>query len=237
MLLLLRPGPWEAFITMTDFVPTKRTQVKRLAKRGVYDRKTVYQILDEGFICHVGFVSEGHPVVIPTGYGRSGDTLYIHGSAASRMLRGAAGGIEICITVTLVDGLVLARSGFHSSMNYRSVVVFGKATMLQDPAEKAEALRTFSEHVMPGRWAEIRPPSPQELSGTIVLAVPLQEASAKVRTGPPLDDEEDYALPVWAGVLPLRVASGEPLADPRMNQPTAVPDYVRTYSRGNNGRG
>ena len=224
---------------MTDFVPTKRTQVKRLAKRGMYDRKTVYQILDEGFICHVGFVSERHPVVIPTGYGRSGDRLYIHGSAASRMLRGAATGIEICITVTLLDGLVLSRSGFHSSMNYRSVVVFGKATMLQDPGEKAEALRTFSEHVMPGRWADIRPPSPQELSGTIVLAVPLQEVSAKVRTGPPLDDQEDYALPVWAGVLPLKVLVGEPIADPRMNPSLALalPDYVRAYRKGSNGRG
>ena len=186
---------------MTDFTPTERTQVHRLPKRGVYEREAVYRILDEGLVCHVGFVADGKPVVIPIGYGRHGDTLYLHGSPASRMFRALGKGADMCITVTLVDGLVLARSAFHHSMNYRSVVIFGKATLLEDPAAKREALHVVTEHLAPGRWQEVRQPSEKELQSTAVLAIPLQEVSAKVRTGPPIDDEADYTLPVWAGVL------------------------------------
>ena len=216
---------------MADFAPTERTQVHRLPKRGVYDREAVYRILDEGLVCHVGFVADGKPVVIPTGYGRKDDTLYIHGSNASRMFRALGKGADVCITVTLVDGLVLARSAFHHSMNYRSVVIFGKATVLEDPAAKREALHVFTEHVAPGRWEEIRQPSEKELQATTVLSIPLEEVSAKVRTGPPIDDEEDYALPVWAGVLPLDLTPKTPLADPRLPTEIPVPEYVREYHR------
>ncbi len=199
-----------------EFAPTSRTQVKRLAKRAVYDKKQIEAILDEGFICHLGFTVEGQPYVIPTGYARSGDQVYVHGSAASRMLRTLGDGADFCLTVTLVDGFVLARSVFHHSMNYRSVVVLGKGRMVTDPDEKTEALRCFTNHIVPGRWEEVRQPTGQELKSTAVLALPLNEASAKVRTGPPLDDEEDYALPVWAGVVPVRTALGEPLPDARL---------------------
>jgi nitroimidazol reductase NimA-like FMN-containing flavoprotein (pyridoxamine 5'-phosphate oxidase superfamily) len=216
---------------MADFIPTERTQVHRLPKRGVYNREAVYRILDEGLVCHVGFVSDGRPVVIPTGYGRNGDTLYIHGSTASRMFRALGKGADVCITVTLVDGLVLARSAFHHSMNYRSVVIFGKASVLEDSSAKREAMRAFTEHVMPGRWDNIRKPSDRELQVTTVLAVPLEEVSAKVRTGPPIDDEEDYALPVWAGVLPLEFAPRPPIADDRLPKEIPVPEYLRKYSR------
>jgi len=216
---------------MANFTPTERTQVHRLSKRGVYDREAVYRILDEGLVCHVGFVADGKPVVIPTGYGRGGDTLYIHGSVASRMFRALGKGADLCITVTLVDGLVLARAAFDHSMNYRSVVIFGKATMLEDPAAKLEAMRLFTDHVMPGRWEEIRQPTEKELLATTVLAVPLEEVSAKVRTGPPVDDEADYALPVWAGVLPFDLTPGAPIADDRLPTEIAVPEYIRTYSR------
>ncbi len=184
-----------------------------MPKRGVYDRETVHAILDEGLVCHVGFVDGETPLVIPTAYGRQGDTLYLHGSAASRMLRGLAGGVNVCVTVTLLDGLVMARSAFHHSMNYRSVVILGKAAAVEDPAEKMEAMRIFTEHVSPGRWAKVRPPTPQELKGTAVLALKLEEVSAKVRTGPPIDDEEDLGLPVWAGVLPVRLTAGAPVVD------------------------
>jgi hypothetical protein len=216
---------------MTDFTPTERTQVHRLPKRGVYDREVVYRILDEGLVCHVGFVADGKPVVIPTGYGRAGDTLYVHGSPASRMFKALGEGVDVCITVTLVDGLVLARSAFHHSMNYRSVVVFGKATVLEDPAAKREALRVFTEHVARGRWQEVRQPSEKELKATTVLSLPLDEVSAKVRTGPPLDDEEDYSWPVWAGVLPLELAPFAPLPDDRLPKEVAVPEYVQKYDR------
>jgi hypothetical protein len=216
---------------MSDFTPTERTQVHRLPKRGVYERETVYRILDEGLVCHVGFVADGKPVVIPTGYGRKGDTLYVHGSPASRMLRTLGQGADVCITVMLLDGLVMARSAFHHSMNYRSVVIFGQATLVEDPAAKWEALHAFTEHVAPGRWQEIRQPSEKELKSTTVLAIPLKEVSAKVRTGPPIDDEEDYALPVWAGVLPLELTPTTPLPDDRLPKETPVPDYLRTYTR------
>ena len=217
---------------MSTFTPTERTQVKRLPKRGSYDRETVYKILDEAFVCHVGFVVDGQPYVIPTNFGRAGDTLYLHGSAASRMLRSLSEGIPVCVTVTLVDGLVLARSAFHHSANYRSVVVLGTARLVSDPAEKMEALRLFTEHIMKGRWDDIRQPNDQELKGTTVLAVPLEEVSAKVRTGGPIDDEEDYALPMWAGVLPLPVTPANPIPDTRLNPGTEIPAYMKSYRRG-----
>jgi uncharacterized protein len=211
--------------------PTKRTQVMRLPKRGDYSEETIYSILDAGFLCHVGFVVDGQPFVIPTGYGRNGSTLYVHGSAASRMLRTLASGVEVCVTVTLLDSLVLARSAFHHSMNYRSVVLFGTATLVESPEEKTEALRVISEQIVPGRWAEVRWPAEQELKATKVLALPITEASAKVRTGPPLDDEEDYALPMWAGILPLSVHAGTPVPDPRLPAGVTVPNYLLDYSK------
>ena len=213
------------------FTETERTKLKRLPKRGHFDRETVYGILDEGFICHVGFAPEGQPVVIPTGYARVDDKLYIHGSQASRMLRTLAGGVDVCVTVTLVDGLVLARSAFHHSMNYRSVVLFGRATLVKEREEKLAALLALSEHIVRGRWAEVREPNEQELRQTTVLSLALVEASAKIRTGPPLDAEEDYALPVWAGVLPLRLEMGEPIDDPRLPEGIDVPEYVLNYKR------
>jgi hypothetical protein len=201
---------------METYAPTERTQVRRLPKRGVYDKAQVHAILDEGRICHVGFVVDGQPFVIPTGYARSGDQIYIHGSAASRMMRASAAGVDVCATVTLVDGFVLARSAFHHSINYRSVVVLGKARLVTDPDEKREALRCFTNHVVAGRWDEVRQPAPAEMKATSVLALPLEEVSAKVRTGGPVDDEEDYSLPVWAGVVPVRAALGEPVPDGRL---------------------
>jgi uncharacterized protein len=212
-----------------DFPPTARTTLRRLPKRGSFERQTVYEILDEGFVCHVGFVSDGQPFVIPTAYGRVGDTLYLHGAKASRMLRALSAGSEVCVTVTLVDGLVLARSAFHHSINYRSVVVFGRARPVESEEEKGSALEAFTEHVMRGRWAEVRWPTPEETAATTVVALPLGEASAKVRTGPPIDDEEDYALPVWAGVLPLRVEPGAPVPDPRLPEGTPLPEYVERF--------
>jgi uncharacterized protein len=210
---------------------TPRTQVKRRAQRGNYDRAVIHQILDEGLICHVGFVVDGQPFVIPTAYGRIDEQIYIHGSPMSRMLRSLQQGIEVCITVTLLDGLVLARSAFHHSMNYRSVLIFGKAIVVEAPAEKMTALKAFTEHIIRDRWAEVRPPTPPELAGTLVLALSLAEASAKIRTGPPVDDEADYALPVWAGELPLRVIAGAPVADPRSTEGIAVPEYIQALLR------
>ncbi len=214
-----------------NFPKTERTTLKRLPKRGVYDRQLVYGILDEGFICHVGFAVDGRPFVIPTGYARVDDQLYIHGSQVSRMLRTLEQGVPVCVTVTLVDGLVLARSAFHHSVNYRSVVVFGRASMVDDREAKLAALLAFSEHVIPGRWDEVRVPSEQELKATTVLSVPLVEVSAKVRNGPPLDDEEDYALNVWAGVIPLQVVAGEPISDPRLPEGIELPPYALNYTR------
>jgi len=212
-------------------MPTARTRVVREPHRGVYDRETAYRILDEGFLCHVGFVVDGQPFVIPTSYGRRGNTLYIHGSAASRMLRQMKDGVAVCITVTLLDGLVLARSVFNHSMNYRSVVVLGKATLVDDPEEKLTALHALSEHILRGRWDDARPPHDQELKATSVLRVPIAEFSAKVRTGPPIDDEEDYSFPTWAGVLPLEMKAGEPIADSRVDPGQAVPAYIVGYTR------
>jgi nitroimidazol reductase NimA-like FMN-containing flavoprotein (pyridoxamine 5'-phosphate oxidase superfamily) len=216
---------------MSEFTPTQRTRVQRLAKRGNYDREIVYRILDEAFICHAGFVVDGQPYVIPTGYARADDKLYIHGSAASRMLRTLAEGVQICVTVTLLDGLVLARSAFHHSMNYRSVVILGTARLVEDEKEKWAALHAFTEHVVPGRRNEIRQPNERELKATTVLCLPLEEVSAKIRTGPPIDDEEDYQLPVWAGVLPLRLAPSAPVTDPRSKPEINPPEYVVNYAR------
>ena len=214
-----------------NFSQTERTTLQRLPKRGVYDREPVYKILDEGFICHVSFAVDGRPVVIPTGYARVADQLYIHGSQVSRMLRTLSTGIDVCIAVTLVDGLVLARSAFHHSINYRSVVIFGRATMVEEHEAKLAALFAFSEHVIPGRWNDVREPTDQELKATTVLSVPLEEVSAKVRTGPPIDDEEDYALGVWAGVIPLTLVAGTPVPDPRLPTQVELPPYARNYAR------
>lgn len=216
---------------MKTIPQTKRTTLKRLPKRGVFDHDSIYGILDEGFICHVGFVAEGQPFVIPTGYARVEDNIYIHGSQASRMLRNLEKGIDVCLTVTLVDGLVLARSAFHHSMNYRSVVVFGQATLVSDAEEKLEALRALSDHMIPGRWEDVRQPTDAELKMTSVLRLPLTEASAKVRVGPPLDDDEDYSLNVWAGVVPLRLVAGAPIADDRLASDIPVPTYATEYAR------
>jgi nitroimidazol reductase NimA-like FMN-containing flavoprotein (pyridoxamine 5'-phosphate oxidase superfamily) len=209
------------------YAPTERTQLKRLPKRASYDQPQIHAILDEGFLCHVGFVMDGQPYVIPTGYARSSEKLYIHGSAASRMLRTVAQGIDVCVTVTLLDGLVLARSAFHHSMNYRSVVVLGKAQLVTDPEEKWAALRCFTNHVVAGRWEQVRQPTEQEMKATTVLVLPLNEVSAKIRTGPPIDDEEDYSLPVWAGVVPVKPHFGEPFPDSRLVSGIPAPRIVR----------
>src|SRR6266851_1576703 len=216
---------------MEKLTQTARTTLKRLPQRGAFDRESINQILDEGFICHVGFAVDGQPFIIPTGFARAGDRLFIHGSQASRMLRTLGQGIEVCLTVTLIDGLVLARSAFHHSMNYRSVVVFGRATVVEEREEKFAALRALSEHMIPGRWDDVRAPNERELHLTTVLSLPLDEASAKVRTGPPLDDEEDYETDVWAGVIPLRLIGEAPLDDPRLPAEIAAPDYARRYER------
>jgi uncharacterized protein len=213
------------------FTPTERTRVVREPHRGAYDRETIYKILDEGFVCHVGFETDGQPFVIPTLYARVGDAVYFHGSAASRMLRGAAGGVPVCITVTLTDGLVLARSVFNHSMNYRSVVALGKATLVDAPAEKLEALHAFAEKILPGRWEDARHPNEKELKATSILKLPLAEISAKVRSGPVQDDEEDYALPVWAGIVPLHLRAEAPVRDERCDPAIPTPAYAANYRR------
>src|SRR5215813_6156496 len=216
---------------MEQLHQTPRTTLKRLPKRGSHERDVINAILDEGFICHVGFAVDGQPFVIPTGYARVEDKLFIHGSQASRMLRRLSEGIDVCVTVTLIDGLVLARSAFHHSMNYRSVVIFGRATLVESREEKEAALLALSEHMIRGRWADVREPTEEELIQTTVLSMPLQEVSAKIRTGPPLDDEEDYAMNVWAGVVPLKLVAGEPINDPRLPEGIEAPEYARSYRR------
>lgn len=217
---------------MTKQIPqTERTKLKRLAKRGNFDRETIYGILDEGFVCHLGFAIDGRPFVIPTGYARLGDDMLIHGSAASRTLRAIANYIDVCVTVTLIDGLVLARSAFHHSVNYRSVVIYGKAKVVTDEEEKNRALEAFTEHIVPGRWADVRWPTELELKATTVLKLPIEEASAKIRTGGPIDDDKDYELDVWAGVLPLEIKTTDPIPDERSKRQTGVPPYVAGYSR------
>jgi len=213
------------------YTPTPRTRLVREPERAVYDREAAYRILDEGFLCHVGFVLDGQPFVIPTSFGRKDDSLYIHGSAASRMLRQMNEGVPVCVTVTLLDGLVFARSIFNHSMNYRSVVVLGKAMLVNDPGEKIAALRLLSEHIIPGRWADSRQPNERELKATSVLRLSIEEFSAKVRTGPPIDDEPDYSFPTWAGVVPLEIKAGPPIDDSRLTPGQATPEYALNYSR------
>ena len=217
--------------TNQQLTPTQRSKIKRVPKRGNYETQVIYNILDEALICHVGFTANNQTFVIPTAYGRVEDKLYIHGSPASRMLRTLNQGIEVCVTVTLLDGLVLARSAFHHSMNYRSVVIFGTATLVTDTEEKCEALRAFTEHVVSKRWKEVRQPNKQELQGTMVLSLPLTEASAKMRIGNPVDDEADYDLPVWAGVLPLQMIPGKAIGDERLIEGIEIPDYIHNYAR------
>ena len=221
---------------MNDILRTTRTTLKRLPERGRFDRAQINAILDEGFICHVGFIVNGQPLVIPTGYARADENLIIHGSQASRMLRAVGKGIDVCVTVTLIDGLVLARSAFHHSMNYRSVVVFGSAHLIEGREEKLAALRALSEHMLAGRWDDVRQPNERELQLTTVLSIPLTECSAKIRTGPPSDDEEDYDLSIWAGVIPFQFTAGQPVADPRLSPTIALPAYARSYARNSNQR-
>jgi uncharacterized protein len=213
------------------FTPNERTRVVREPKRGIYDRETIYKILDEGFVCHVGFTIEGQPYVIPTLFARVGDAIYFHGSAASRMLRGVSSGIPVCVTVTLVDGFVLARSVFNQSMNYRSVVALGQAELVDAPDEKLAALHAFTEKILPGRWNDVRHPNEKELKATSVLRLSLTEVSAKVRTGPPEEDPEDYALRVWAGVVPLRLVTEAPIRDEQCDAAIPVPEYAAEYRR------
>ena len=208
---------------------TKRTELRRIPDRGSHDRETIDSILDAGFLAHVGFCLDGQPFVIPTLYGRDGERLYLHGSSASRMLRELETGVAACVTVTLVDGLVLSRSAFDHSMNYRSVVAFGTARKVVDPEQKVKALRVISEHLIAGRWADVRGPSQKELKATTVLEFSIEEASAKVRSGPPLDDESDYELPVWAGVLPLEIKSRPPIPDDKLVKGITLPEYIRRY--------
>ncbi|MGE0715851.1 MAG: pyridoxamine 5'-phosphate oxidase family protein [Alphaproteobacteria bacterium] len=215
---------------MDAYSPTRRTRLKRLPKRAHYDRATVHAILDAAILCHIGYVIEGQPYVTPTTFWRHEDHVYWHGSSASRMLRAQSGGIPVCFSVTHMDGFVMARSGFHHSVNYRSVMALGTAEVVTDPDEKKVSLDAFVERLFPGRNAELRPPTRQELKGTTVLGMALEEVSAKVRTGPPVDDDEDYALPVWAGVLPIRTAFGPPEADPKLTPGIAVPRYIRDYA-------
>ena len=216
---------------MNSTPASKRTQVQRLPDRGKYDAETIHAILDAAFVCHVGFVVDGQPFVIPTNYARDGQKLYLHGSSASRMLRTLAGGIPVCVTVTHVDGVVMARSAFHHSVNYRSAVALGTAVPVEDRDEKMHALELFTNHVAPGRWNEVRTPTDQELKGTSVLALDLAEASAKIRTGGPKDDAEDYALPIWAGVVPMRVVAGDPLPDEKLTEGIPVAASALELSR------
>lgn len=216
---------------MTDFTRTDRNRIKRLPKRGQYDRATIYRILDETLICHVGFVEKRQPYVIPINFARMGDNIVLHGAKASRLLRHIEAGHPICVEATIVDGLVLARSVFHHSVNYRSVVVFGKGRLIEDEQEKLAALQAVTEHLIPGRWQEARLPNRKELNATSVVSIKIEEASAKVRVGPPVDEDEDYALPVWAGVLPLQETPLAPIHDELQSDDILLPGYVAGYSR------
>jgi uncharacterized protein len=215
---------------MPDTFPvSERTRLVREAHRAVYDRNAIYKVLDEGLVCHVGFPVDGQPFVIPTMFARIGDFIYFHGSAASRMLRGLGSGLPVCVTVTLSDGLVLARSVFNHSMNYRSVVALGQATRIDDPAEKRSALRAFTEKLIPGRWSDARQPNEKELKATSILKLPLTEVSAKIRTGPVEDEEEDYMFPVWAGIIPLQIVAGVPERDARCHPSIPTPSYASRF--------
>ena len=216
---------------MNDIIQTERTRLRRLPKRGAFDRDTVYSILDEAFICHIGFTVDEQPYVIPTAFGRVNDLLYIHGSSASRMLRTLSKEINMCFTATLIDALVLARSAFHHSINYRSVVVLGNATLVTDDNEKNEALKAITNHIVPGRWDDVRWPNELELKATSVLKLPIEEASAKLRTGHPIDDEEDYAMNIWAGILPVELRTGDPIDDDRLDNGAVPPNNITNYTR------
>ena len=214
---------------MTEFEQNSRTTVKMIPDRGRYDKETIYSIIDEALICHVGIVESDQPVVIPTIHARMGDELLLHGSPASRLLKAINRGAQICVTITHLDGLVLARSALHHSMNYRSAVLFGTGSVIKDLDKKEEALKILVEHLVPGRWEDSRKPTEAELKSTMVVAVPISEASAKIRTGPPIDEDEDYSLPFWAGVLPLRLTPSAPVPDPQLSEGIAVPPYVTSY--------
>lgn len=216
---------------MSDFIPTERTKVKRKPDRARYERQTVYDILDQAFVCHVAFIADGMPFVVPTNYVRVGDRLFLHGSTASRLMKTLGSGAPFCLSVTLLDGIVFSPTATGHSVNYRSVVVMGKAEPIEDPAAKLAAMRDFVEYVLRGRWATVRPPSEQELRGTMVLAVPLVEASAKIRTGFAVDNSEEYAGGAWTGVLPFKWTPGEPIRDPRGNASAPVPENIQRYSR------
>ena len=216
---------------MTEFDQTPRNRVRRLPERASYDREAIYPILEEALICHAGFDEDGQPFVIPTFFARDGDTLYLHGAKASRLLKHIQAGKPVCISVTLLDGLVLARSVFHHSVNYRSAVLFGRGRLLETDAEKLHALEAITEHIARGRWADARPPSRKELNATSVAVIEIESASAKARGGPPKDDAEDYALPVWAGILPLELRALEPQDDPGALTPLPVPEYILKYRR------
>ena len=212
---------------------TPRSKLRRLPKRGSQERELIYSILDEALIAHVGFVRDNQPFVIPMAYGRQGDRLYLHGSSVSRLLKTLEQGVDVCITVTIVDGLVVARSLFHHSMNYRSVVLFGKAKLVETESEKMTSLKAITEQMIPGRWQQARLPNTQELNATKVLAVPIEEGSAKVRTGSPTDDADDYSLPFWAGELPLKLTPGIPVNDPQLASNIALPESIANYHRSN----
>ena len=215
-----------------ELTPTKRSKLRRLPKRGSQERELIYSILDEALVAHVGFISNDRPFVIPMAYGRESDRLYLHGSPVSRLLKTLEQGVDVCFTVTLLDALVVARSLFHHSMNYRSVVLFGKAQLVENDSEKMTALQAFTDHMIPDRWQQARLPNDRELKATTVLSFPIEEGSAKVRTGPPSDDAEDYALPIWAGELPLKVTAGTPIADPKLKDAIALPENIANYHRG-----
>jgi len=216
---------------MTNFTPTEKTKIRRKPDRGSYDRELIYSILDEAFVCHVAFIADALPFVVPTNYVRVGDRLFLHGSIASRLMKTLASGAPFCLSVTLLDGIVFAPTAVGHSVNYRSVVVMGKAEPIEGEAAKLAAMRDFVEYVIRGRWASVRPPSEQELKGTMVLSVPLVEASAKVRTGFAVDDDEDYASPAWTGVLPMKWTALAPIPDPRGNPAIPVPKNILHYSR------
>ena len=216
---------------MTDFPITERNRIRRVPTRAHFDKDTIYRILDEGLVCHVGLVEDGQPVVIPMNYARRDDTLILHGAPASRLLKYVQAGDPVCVTVTLLDGLVLARSVYHHSMNYRSAVVFGRGRLIEADQEKLAALEVLTEHILPGRWQDARRPNRQELDATAVVSIAIESASAKVRTGPPADDEDDYQLPVWAGVLPIQQRALTPVSDPRLRKDIPVPLSVSNYRR------
>ncbi len=219
---------------MSTFEVTSQNRVVRVPNRGAYDKEMIYQIIDDAMICHVGLIQDGKPVVIPTLHARDGDNVLLHGATTSRLLKYAQSGQDICVTITLVDGLVLARSVMHHSMNYRSVVVFGKGYLVSDPDEKLAAMKAFTERLIPGRWADARQPNEKEMKATSIVAIPMTSASAKVRTGGPVDDEEDYSLPIWAGVLPMKENMIDPIDDDRLIEGVGVPEYVSKYIQAKN---